>query len=135
MEKRVHYSWITDLSLYQSSCQQIAQAGRTRWKIENEVFNTLKNHGYEFEHNFGHGHKNLTTNFAYIMMLAFLIDQLQEIGCDLFQEALKKMKRISSLWEHLRSAYLLLPFEIKGYSQFLEIIISPEKYIALQESA
>jgi len=132
-EKRVHYSWITDLSLYHSSCEQIAQAGRTRWKIENEVFNSLKNHGYEFEHNFGHGYKNLTTNFAYIMMLAFLIDQLQRIGCELFQRALKKMKRLGSLWEHIRSAYLLLPFEIRSYSELLEIIIDPSQFVARRE--
>ena len=24
--------------------------GRSRWKIENETFNTLKNQGYHFEH-------------------------------------------------------------------------------------
>ena len=29
--------------------------GRARWKIENETFNTLKNQGYNFEHNYGHG--------------------------------------------------------------------------------
>jgi hypothetical protein len=28
---------------------------RARWKIENEHNNVLKNHGYHFEHNFGHG--------------------------------------------------------------------------------
>jgi len=29
-------------------------AGRARWRIENETFNTLKNQGYGFERNFGH---------------------------------------------------------------------------------
>ena len=49
-------------------------AGRARWKIENETFNTLKNQGYCFEHNFGHGEKNLSTVFAFLMMLAFLLN-------------------------------------------------------------
>src|SRR5207248_1356801 len=31
----------------------IIACGRARWKIENESFNVLKNHGYELEHNFG----------------------------------------------------------------------------------
>ena len=35
---------------------------------------TLKNQGYCFEHNFGHGEKNLSTVFAFLMMLAFLPD-------------------------------------------------------------
>ena len=54
------------------------RGGRARWKVENETFNTLKNQGYQFEHNFGHGKKNLHTVFAYLMMLAFLVDQIQE---------------------------------------------------------
>ena len=58
-------------------------AGRARWKIENETFNTLKNQGYCFEHNFGHGEKNLSTVFAFLMMLAFLIDQIQQRCCKL----------------------------------------------------
>ena len=37
------------------------RAGRARWKIENETFNTLKNQGYNFEHNYGHGYKNLSS--------------------------------------------------------------------------
>ena len=32
--------------------------------VENETFNTLKNQGYQLEHNFGHGTKNLSTVFA-----------------------------------------------------------------------
>ena len=52
----------------------IMQAGRASWKVENETFNTLKNQGYHFEHNFGHGEKHLATVFANLMMLAFLID-------------------------------------------------------------
>ena len=33
----------------------LASCGRARWKIENEHNNVLKNHGYNPEHNFGHG--------------------------------------------------------------------------------
>ena len=35
------------------------------WRLP---FNTLKNHGYQFEHNFGHGHHHLSTVMAHIMM-------------------------------------------------------------------
>ena len=35
------------------------RGGRARWKIENETFNTLKNQGYHFEHNYGHGKKSV----------------------------------------------------------------------------
>ena len=39
---------------------EIVACGRSRWKIENESFNVLKNHGYELEHNFGHGQKSVS---------------------------------------------------------------------------
>ena len=68
-------------------------------------FNTLKNQGYEFEHNFGHGYKHLCHIFAYLMMLAFLIDQVQQRCCGLFQAALKKTVSRIALWERLRSMF------------------------------
>ena len=37
---------------------------RARWKIENETFNTLKNQGYHFEHNYGHGEQHLSVVFV-----------------------------------------------------------------------
>ena len=40
-------------------------------KIENESFNVLKNHGYELEHNFGHGENFLAMTLAALTMLAF----------------------------------------------------------------
>src|SRR3989338_7878996 len=72
---------------------QLSRGGRARWKIENETFNTLKNQGYQFEHNFGHGYKHLSHVFGLLMFLAFLIDQIQQKCCGLFGSALKKMKR------------------------------------------
>jgi hypothetical protein len=33
----------------------IVQAGRARWKVENENNNTLKTQGYNLTHNFGTG--------------------------------------------------------------------------------
>ena len=53
------------------------RAGHARWKIENETFNTLKNQGYNFEHNYGHGYNNLCSVMTMLMMLAFLIDQVR----------------------------------------------------------
>jgi len=43
---------------------QGGRGGRARWRIENETFNTLKNQGYHFAHNYGHGENNLCTVVA-----------------------------------------------------------------------
>ena len=67
------HQWITDIPLEQAIVPEMMRAARTRWKIENETLNTLKNAGYNLEHNYGHGHKYLATVFAHLMMLAFQI--------------------------------------------------------------
>src|SRR5262245_22145728 len=72
------------------------RGGRARWKIDNETFNTLKNQGYQFEPNYGHGEQPLSVVFAMLMMLAFLVDQGQQRCCALCQ----------AVWAQLgRSAY------------------------------
>jgi len=78
------------------------RAGRSRWKIENETFNTLKNQGYNFEHNFGHGHQYLSTVFGNLMMLAFLVDQVELRCYGLFNDALEKMERLKYFREKVR---------------------------------
>jgi hypothetical protein len=40
-------------------------------RLKNESFNVLKNHGYELEHNFGHGENFLAMTLAALNMLAF----------------------------------------------------------------
>jgi hypothetical protein len=100
-----HFSWVTNIELKKENVYQVARGGRAKWKIENETFNTLKNQGYHFEHNYGHGKENLSTVLTFLMMLAFFIDQLQQRCCGLFQAALKKMKQKKALWEKIRSLF------------------------------
>jgi hypothetical protein len=88
--KLQHSSWITDLGLTPERFTPPMRGGRARWKIENETFNTLKNQGYCLEHSFGHGEKNLSVGFALLMVLAFFVDQVQQLCCPLFQAALAK---------------------------------------------
>ena len=63
--KKVQYfgKWITDLEITEKNAKVILDAARARWKIENECFNSLKNHGYNIEHNYGHGTTNSCYNF------------------------------------------------------------------------
>ena len=84
------WTWVTDLEISRQNARWLVKGGRCRWKIENETFNTLKNQGYHFEHNYGHGEKNLSVVFAMLMMLAFLVDQVQQLCCPLFQAVGRK---------------------------------------------
>lgn len=104
-EKHGHCSWVTLHKITDENLYRLMRGGRCRWKIENETFNTLKNQGYQFEHNFGHGKKALHTIFALLMMLAFLIDQVQEATCGLFQNAMKHRKTRRAFWEKMKALF------------------------------
>jgi hypothetical protein len=100
--KRLHFSWITDLEITEENVVQFMRGARARWKIENETFNTLKNQGYQFGHNFGLGKQHLSEVLVLLMMLAFLVDQIQQLCCPLFQAAWKRWKTKRSFWEKVR---------------------------------
>ena len=99
------FSWITDFQLNKRSVYKIMRIGRSRWKIENETFNTLKNQGYNFGHNYGHGKKNLCAMLALLMMLAFLADQLQQGWDEMFQAAWQRCKSKAVLWQKMRQKF------------------------------
>jgi hypothetical protein len=101
-----HNTWITDIELHQNHVYYIMRGGRARFQIENETFNTLKNQGYNLEHNYGHGKQHLSTVLAMLMMLHFLIDQVQELACPLFKAAKGRFHSRVQLWETLRSRFL-----------------------------
>jgi len=103
--RRKQFTWVTDLTITKDNARHLVRGGRARWKIENETFNTLKNQGYHFEHNYGHGKQNLSVVFTMLMMLAFLVDQAQQRCCPLFQAVMKKVGSKRLLWERVRSHF------------------------------
>jgi len=104
-DKVQHFSWVTDLRVNTRNVFHLMRGGRARWKIENETFHTLKNQGYNFEHNYGHGEQNLSVVFAMLMMLAFLVDQAQQVCCALFQAVWAKLGSKRLLWERMRALF------------------------------
>jgi len=65
-------AFITNIEITNKNVRDIALAGRTRWKIENENNNILKTKGYHLEHNFGHGKEHLSGFLFTMNILAFL---------------------------------------------------------------
>ena len=98
-----HLSWVTDLRVSRRNVFPLMRGGRARWKMENETFNTLKNQGDHFEHNYGHGTQNLSVVCAVVMMLAFLVDQTQQLCCALFRAVWTKLGSKRLLWERMRA--------------------------------
>ena len=118
-----HSIWITDVVLTNDNIINIVKGARSRWKIENETFNTLKNQGYNFEHNFGHGNHNLSNVMACLMMLAFLIDQIQQHTSNYFAEALKKQERKKYLYEKMFALFTTII--ILDWEKFYRLLIEP----------
>ena len=119
--KEFNFSWITEIKLTKSNVELVMKGGRSRWHIENQTFNTLKNQDYEFEHNFGHGKQYLATVLAMLMMLAFLIDQVQEYGCAFFQAARQRFHSRTSLWMKIKG--LFTEFFIENWEALWRAII------------
>lgn len=124
--KELNFSWITNIRVSTKNILKISKGGRARWKIENETFNTLKNLGYNFEHNYGHGKKYLSTNLCLLMMLAFLIDQVQEICCSLFKKCRKFTRTYYNLWAAMRALFQYV--RLFDWENFYLIMIKKKKF-------
>ncbi|MCG7849301.1 MAG: transposase [ANME-2 cluster archaeon] len=134
-KRTMHLSWITDLHVTKGNVSEIMRGGRARWRIENETFNTLKNQGYHFEHNFGHGKNNLSVVFAMLMMLAFQVDQTQQISCQLFQAVLGKLGSKKSLWEQIRALFYGYKFDsMEDIMKALLYGFKRERVVILEDS-
>ena len=115
--KTIPFSWITDFEIDRATLVPLMRAGRARWRVENEVFNTLKNQGFDLSHSFGHGHRNLCSVLAILMMLAFLIDQVQERCCRVFQAAKAEAVSRTTLWRRMRS--FLFVAHLTGWEELM----------------
>ena len=116
-------SYITDHQLTQENVPSVVEAGRTRWKIENEHNNTLKTKGYHLEHNYGHGKQNLSELLFCLILLAFsfhTVLDLYDLRYRLIRQTLPTRR---SFFDHIRAltTYLcflnwtdLLLFMLKG---------------------
>ena len=118
-----HNSWVTDIDVGKNNIVELVQAGRARWKIENETFNTLKNQGYHLEHNFGHGQRYLSNNFFILNLLAFFIHQILEL-CDRgYQYCRSKFSSRKEYWNNLRVGIRFMLF--RDFEHLLRNVADP----------
>ena len=122
-----HNSWVTDFKIEQDNVSKLVRIGRCRWKIENEVFNTLKNQGYHIEHNYGHGKKHLSMNFFLLNLLAFFMHQIFELADKLYQQCRKALGSKKELWNNLRSVIRMLIFP--DWQTLLRRVLNPDDFL------
>jgi hypothetical protein len=75
-----------------------------------------------FEHNYGLGKKYLSMVFVSLMMLAFPVDQIQQIACPMFRTAWRKAGCKRELWEKIRSAFHF--FLLQSMAMIYHLIIA-----------
>jgi hypothetical protein len=108
---KIYYNgkWLTDLPISKHYLKEFVRVARSRWKIENETFNTLKNQNYHLEHNYGHGEKYLATNFALLTILAFLVDQITQHLDSYFKQVWDFFGSKKLTWQKIREVFNQFP--------------------------
>lgn len=102
-------AFITDHELTDANVVEVAQAGRTRWKIENEHNNTLKNQGYYLSHNYGHGQQHLASLLTTLILLSFLLHSMLQL-LDARYQAIRRDLPRSMFFSQIRTLMSYLHF-------------------------
>jgi hypothetical protein len=123
-KRTYHNSWVTDIDITRDNVIDLVKAGRARWKVENECFNTLKNQGYHIEHNFGHGQNNLSMSFFLLNLLAFLVHQILQLTDRLYQQCRRSFSSRIEFWNQLRCTIRIFIFA--DFQHLLAFIIDPD---------
>jgi hypothetical protein len=116
-KKTFHTAFIGSHLVSEKNVEELVQAARTRWKIENEDINTLKTKGYHFEHNFGHGKRFLAQTLLSLNLLAFLFHTVLELldrRCALIRATLP---RRDTFFQHVGVLTQYMCFE--GWQQLM----------------
>jgi hypothetical protein len=109
-EQLYHNAWITDHALDETTVVAVARDGRNRWKVENEGINVLKNQGYHFEHNYGHGQQYLSMVLLTLLLLAFLFHTALALSCLSYQAVRRELGARRTFFNDLRALTRYLYF-------------------------
>jgi hypothetical protein len=99
------WKWITNVNLSRSNVIALANdAGRMRWKIENQGFNAQKNGGYRLEHAYTTD-SNAAKIFYYLLQIAHMIYQLLYYGSLIGRGGRKALGAVKNLALRLLEAW------------------------------
>ena len=115
-------NWVTNHTITNENVEDIVKAGHSRWKVENEGNNVLKNHGYNLEHNFGHGQNHLCEFFLSLNLLAFLFHTVLDLVNDTYQKVRELLATRTTFFNDIRT--LLKYFWFKDWSDFFLFILT-----------
>ncbi len=100
------FLFITDIRITKRNAEKLVQAGRSRWKIENEGFNHQKNGWHNIEHVNSHNYTAMKNHYL-LVQIADILVQLYLNGARILKGLKKSAKEKSSdLLEAIRSRTL-----------------------------
>ena len=114
-------TWITNHAITENNVEEIVKAGRSRWKVENENNNVLKNHGYNLEHNFGHGQNHLCELLLSLNLVAFLFHTVLDLVNSTYQKIRELLVTRKAFFNDIRTLLKFLWF--KDWSDFFSFIL------------
>jgi hypothetical protein len=106
-----HNAFVTCYPITDDTVAEIVQAGRTRWKVENENNNTLKTKGYNLEHNFGHGQQHLASLLATLNILSFLFHTVLDLLDQKYRRLRAHLPTRKTFFEDLRALTRYMYFD------------------------
>jgi hypothetical protein len=104
-------TFITTHRLSAENVAHVAQAGRGRWKIDNDNNNVLKTTGYHLEHNFGHGKQYLAATMRSLNLVAFLFHTVLEWSDESYALLRQVLVRRQTFFEDMRALTRYMVFE------------------------
>lgn len=115
-------AFATSHSVTQETVEPIIQAGRARWKCENESHNVLKTKGYHLEHNFGHGKQNLASVLLTLNLLAFLLHTVLHMVSYKYLLLRKELATRQTFFQDIRALTRYLSFD--SWEALLDFMIT-----------
>lgn len=97
-EIKAHFMWASSLEITEKNLEELIQAGRSRWKIENEGFNNQKNGIYRIEH--------LNSRNSNAMKNHYLLTQIADILMQLYLNCNKLVKELGQSIKNTSSRLL-----------------------------
>jgi hypothetical protein len=116
-----HNAFVTNHAIDIDNVAEIVEAGRCRWKTENENHNVLKTKGYNLEHNFGHGQKHLSATLLSLNLLAFLFHTVLQLIDSSYQEIRRKRGTRRGFFQDILS--LTKYFVFKSWQNLIEFML------------
>ncbi len=120
------FVYLSDLPVDANTVAEMVRAGRLRWKIENEGFNTQKNLGYNLQHKYSRCCWTASKNYYQCLQIAHLLNQLVELS-----EQAKRLLSGTTTLKHLWKCLIgLLTYGTISHAdvRFLEEMRSTMRY-------